>query len=151
MEEYANALVKAPFSNVNVIEITATDVTVDDLPQYIANLETYMSRVKEIHWSCDNDKVHVLCDEIGSELKKYQDELAEHYMGYVGSKFNIGFLNCACSCDDRTLPDLLRSLRADTIEMYEVISTIPELKGVDKILNGIMDLINKNLYKETQK
>ena len=35
-----------------------------------------------------------------------------------------------------------------------VITTLPdgtELKGIDKILNSIMDLINKNLYKETQK
>lgn len=151
MDEYVNALAKAPFSNVNVIEITTQNITTEDIPQYIANLESYMSRVKEIHWSCDNDKVHVLCDEIGSDLKKYQDELAEHYMGYAGSKFNIGFLNCACSCDDRTLPDVLKSLRGDTVELYDVVSGIPELKGVEKILNSIMDLINKNLYKETQK
>jgi hypothetical protein len=151
MDEFTGALTKAPFSNVNVIEITAKNVTVDDIPQYIANLETYMSRLKEIHWSSDTDKVHILSDDIISELKGYQDELAEHYMGYIGSKFKIGFLNCACSCDDTTLPDLLKSLRADTIELYDVVSSVPELKGVDKVLNSIMDLINKNLYKETQK
>ena len=151
MDEYVNALAKAPFSNVNVVEITTSQVTVEDIPQYIANMESYIGRLKEIHWSCDNDKVHVLCDELVGELKEHQDELAEHYMGYVGAKFNIGFLNCACSCDDRTLPDVLKSLRSDTIELYEVVNTVPELKGIDKILNSIMDLINKNLYKETQK
>ncbi len=146
----------APSGDANVVvDVTdVADLSVNDVPQYIMNLETYISRLKEIHWSAQDDKTHVLTDELIKYFTKFQDSLAEDYMGYCGNKFEIGFLSGACECDCTTLPDLLHKLSDDTKLMYEVINNGEygyDLKGIESTLNDIMDTINSYLYKETQK
>lgn len=138
-----------------VIDITSSsDLTVNDITQYIMNLECYISRLKEIHWSAVDDKTHVLTDELIKKFSNYQDTMAEDYMGFSGTKFSIGFLNGGCGCECTTLPDLLNSLSEDTNLMYDVIRRATpsnRLRGMEHTLNEIMDTINRYLYKETQK
>lgn len=138
-----------------IVDVTDTeDLTVNDITQYIMNFETYISRLKELHWSALDDKTHVLTDDLIEKFSSYQDSLAEDYMGYCGKKFGLGFLSGACECECQTLPDLLNKLGEDTNLMYEVINGGDygnSLKGIEHTLNEITDTINTYLYKETQK
>ncbi len=138
---------------VNVV--SSENLSVNDIIQYIANFESYISRLKEIHWSCNEDKIHVLTDDLIHKFTEYQDGLAEDYMGYCGAKLQIGTLSlcCDCSMDASTLPELLNLLREDTNLMISFIKGLRDnkLSGIEHRLNSIMDTINVYLYKETQK
>ena len=138
-----------------IIDVTdSRDLNVNDITQYIMNFETYISRLKELHWSAVDDKTHILTDELIKKFTEYQDSLSEDYMGYCGNKFGIGFLSGACACDCVTLPELLKKLGEDTNLMYSVVNGDDyenNLKGIEHTLNEIMDTVNTYLYKETQK
>lgn len=139
-----------------VVNVVSSDnLSVNDVIQYIANFESYISRLKEIHWSCDEDKIHVLTDDLIHKFTEYQDGLAEDYMGYCGAKLQIGTLSlcCDCSMNASTLPELLNLLREDTDLMISFIKGLGDnrLSGIEHRLNAIMDTINVYLYKETQK
>lgn len=126
-------------------------VTDNILIDYIANLESYQSRLKEIHWNTSEDKTHVLTDELIGKVKSTQDELAEYYMGADGDKFPIGFLNIRKELNVKTLPELLTKLIVDTINVYKLCEKNPRLFGMKSILDNVLIYTNTYLYKETQK
>ena len=129
--------------------IAEEDLCASDIVQYICNLESYISRLKEIHWSATDDKTHTLSDNMRFDLSSTQDEHSEIYMGLTGKKFNIGFLSNACSTNAKTLPELLTELQTDTIQMYNVMHDNYEFKGIESVLNRLLGTIDANLYKYT--
>lgn len=150
MAKYGDACVAEP-NGTYVIDVAEEDLCASDIVQYICNLESYISRLKEIHWSATDDKTHTLSDNMRFDLTSTQDELSEIYMGLTGKKFNIGFLGNACSTNAKTLPELLTELQTDTIQMYNVMHDNYEFKGIESVLNRLLGTIDANLYKETQK
>lgn len=132
-------------------QVVLEQVTPEHIPQYIANLEKYISKAKELHWSATDDKTHVLCDELTGELSELQDDIAEMYMGYDGNKFQLGFLDSACTCDATTLPELLDCLLGDTFEMNNAIDEVIGFRGIRSKLNKLIGYLEAMKYKETQK
>lgn len=122
------------------------------IAQYISNLENYISRTKELHWSADNDKVHVLCDELKKELSDRQDEMAEIYMGINDAKFDVGFFSTSKEIQAHTLRELLLELRGDTVSVLSAFSNeFVEYSCVKRVLQKILGYIQAMIYRETQK
>lgn len=125
----------------------------EPVSKYIANLNCYEARIKELHWSAEDDKTHILCDEIRDKICGLQDELAEIYMGITGTKFTIGFL-CNSECDLQNitnLPIFCRALLSDTCEIVEGIQNCVILRGIKGELEEFIGYLQTILYKETQK
>ena len=59
---------------------------------FICSLHGYCIRVKEIHWSTDNNAEHLLCDEIEEAIHDLEDRFAECAMGMTGKKVKVGDL-----------------------------------------------------------
>jgi len=122
-----------------------------DVAKYIANLESYEVRIKELHWSAEDDKTHILCDEVRDKVCGLQDELAEIYMGIAGEKFGIGFLANAKECTSASLPEFCKDLINDTCCIIEGIQDIILLRGIKGELEEFVGYLQQILYKETQK
>lgn len=143
--------------NVNMIDNGVEEVTVnmetEPVSAYISNLECYCARIKELHWSAEDDKTHILCDELRDEICELQDKLAEIYMGITGTKFRLGFLSDnVCDLQNITnLPIFCRALISDTCEVIEQIERCVILRGIKGELEEFVGYLQTILYKETQK
>lgn len=134
-----------------VVEVDSANLSIRDVTQYIANLEFYIGRTKELHWSAVDDKTHILCDELKDKLSEYQDELMEMWLGMTGEQVSIGFLNQACEYGFRDLPALLRGLWKDTCDMLPILESEHAYCGLKSKFESMVGYLQTMLYKEKQK
>ena len=57
-----------------------------EIIDYICDLHGYLIRLKEIHWSTDNNAEHLLCDEIMDDIRDNEDKFMESAMGLYDSR-----------------------------------------------------------------
>lgn len=115
---------------------------------FICSLHGYMIRVKEFHWSTDNNAEHLLCDEIEDSIHDIEDRLAECLMGMVGSKFKVGDLKPMLP-NAKNLKDMLRELEVETNEFKKGIKE--NQGGVMNICDDLLETVCKYKYRATQR
>ena len=116
---------------------------------FICSLHGYCIRVKEVHWSTDNNAEHLLCDEIEEEIHDLEDRFAECTMGITGKKVKIGDLKPMLPHATK-LKDMLKELADETMEMKDNFDGY-HFSGLENICDDIMEMCGKYMYRTTQK
>ena len=57
----------------------------DLMCSYINALEGYKTKFKNLHWSANNDALHLRVDEFSDALSGYQDAVSEDIQGTIGA------------------------------------------------------------------
>lgn len=120
-----------------------------DILDYVCDLHGYLIRLKEIHWSTDNNAEHLLCDEIMDDIRDTEDRFMESAMGLYSSKIKIGQLKPYLP-NSTGLSQMLNELKTETVSMRKKL-TKPEESGLVTILDDILSFIGKYLYRATQR
>lgn len=120
-----------------------------EIIDYICGLHGYLIRLKEIHWSTDNNAEHLLCDEIMDDVRDAEDRFMESAMGLYGTKIRIGQLKPYLP-DATALRQMLDEMKGETVAIRKRLAK-PEESGLVTILDDILSFIGKYLYRETQR
>lgn len=120
-----------------------------EIIDYICSLHGYLIRLKEIHWSTDSDATHTLCDMIMSDVGDLEDRFAESVMGYYGEKIKVGDLMPLLPNSEELIP-MLKEMEDDTNKMKKQFNK-EDNGGQIRVLNSLLEKINKYKYKATQK
>lgn len=57
---------------------------------FLGILEGFKSTTKQLHWSTPSKNLHLVCDSLHQAIDKFQDMLAENYMGTEGVTIEMG-------------------------------------------------------------
>lgn len=120
-----------------------------DIIDYICDLHGYLIRLKEIHWSTDNNAEHLLCDDIMDDVRDNEDKFMESAMGLYRSKIRIGELKPYLP-NSTDLKSMLNEMKSETVSIRAKL-TKPEESGLVTVLDDILSFIGKYLYRSTQK
>lgn len=120
-----------------------------EIIDYICDLHGYLIRLKEIHWSTDNNAEHLLCDEIMDNVRGNEDKFMESAMGLYDSKIKVGELKPYLP-NATELKPMLNEMKSETVAIRGKL-TKPEESGLVTVLDDILSFIGKYLYRSTQK
>jgi len=120
-----------------------------EIIDYICDLHGYLIRLKEIHWSTDNNAEHLLCDEIMDNVRDNEDKFMESAMGLYDSKIKVGELKPYLP-NATELKPMLNEMKSETVAIRGKL-TKPEESGLVTVLDDILSFIGKYLYRSTQK
>lgn len=120
-----------------------------EIIDYICDLHGYLIRLKEIHWSTDNNAEHLLCDEIMNEVRDNEDKFMESAMGLYDSKIKVGELKPYLP-NATELKPMLNEMKTETVAIREKL-TKPDESGLVTVLDDILLIIGKYLYRNTQR
>lgn len=116
---------------------------------FICSLHGYCIRVKEIHWSTDNNAEHLLCDEIEEAIHDLEDRFAECAMGMTGKKVKVGDLKPMLPHATK-LKEMLKELADETMDMKDNFDGY-QYSGLENICDDIMEMCGKYMYRTTQR
>lgn len=116
---------------------------------FICSLHGYCIRVKEIHWSTDNNAEHLLCDEIEEAIHDLEDRFAECAMGITSKKVKVGDLKPMLP-NATKLKDMLKELADETMDMKDNFDGY-QYSGLENICDDIMEMCGKYMYRTTQR
>lgn len=119
-----------------------------EILDYICDLHGYLIRLKEIHWSTDNNAEHLLCDEIMDDVRDNEDKFMESAMGLYDSKIKVGELKPYLP-NATELKPMLNEMKSETVAIRGKL-TKPEESGLVTVLDDILSFIGKYLYRSTQ-
>ena len=114
------------------------------LMSFINELEGYKTRFKNLHWSAQNDAIHVRIDELSSELASFQDEVAEVIQGVYG-QFGPNVLSGTPVNQSNPL-DALKGLQTSVTNFHKTISDKQDLVGLLASVEAFMTTLNKYTY-----
>lgn len=129
------------------IPISLIKQTIDNksgLMSFINELEGYKTRFKNLHWSAQNDAIHVRIDELSSELASFQDEVAEVIQGVYG-QFGPNVLSGTPVSQPNPI-DALKDLQISVANFHKSIIDKPELIGLVASVESFMTVLNKYTY-----
>ena len=116
--------------------------------EFLSVLEGYHQCLKMLHWSATHHALHILTDDMDSEVLKVEDDIAECVMGVLDNKFGIGDLKTMLP-EAKTLDGLLKEMKKDLLEFKSAVGDDAELSGLHNILDDYMQSINKWNYLRT--
>lgn len=116
---------------------------------FICSLHGYCIRVKEIHWSTDNNAEHLLCDEVEESIHDLEDRFAECVMGITNKKIKVGDLKPMLPHATK-LKEMLKELADETMDMKDNFDGY-QYSGLENICDDIMEMCGKYMYRTTQK
>ena len=120
-----------------------------EILDYICSLHGYLIRLKEFHWSTDNDAEHKLCDEISSKIGSLEDEFAETAMGHYGEKIKVNELKPLLPRAEELKP-MLKELREESVDLKKkYLLNTPEA-GLSSVVDVIIATAEKYEYRSTQ-
>lgn len=120
-----------------------------DILDYVCDLHGYLIRLKEIHWSTNNNAEHLLCDELMDDIRDSEDKFMESAMGLYDSKIKVGELKPYLP-NATELKSMLNEMKIETVAIRSKL-TKPEESGLVTVLDDILLFIGKYLYRATQK
>lgn len=120
-----------------------------DILEFVCSLHGYLIRLKEIHWSTENNATHKLCDEIMDDVADAEDRIAETSMGLDGKKIKIGELTPYLPNSEELIP-MLKELEKETLDLKKKLSKDNEA-GITNVLDDILTFVGKYKYRATQK
>ena len=120
----------------------------EETKEYLSILEGYHQCLKTLHWSATHHSLHVLTDDMDSDILETEDEIAECVMGITDSKFGLGDLKTMLP-EAKTLDSLLKEMKQDLLSYKGKIGDDGIYAGLHNILDDFMQKINKWNYLKT--
>lgn len=111
---------------------------------YINALEGYKTKFKNLHWSADNDALHLRVDEFSGALSAYQDAVSEDIQGTIGafSPSELKGTEIATTDAMSTIKLLLR----DTLSFRKRVNGNEEHYGLVSVMDDFLHTIKKYIY-----
>lgn len=112
--------------------------------EYLGILEGYKTKYKNLHWSAENDAIHVRIDEFLDILGDHQDEIAEAAQGIYGQ---FGPNELVGAPQKQTSPlEALKELSGEVQKFHQTVSEKKEYLGLLASIEGFMTQLNKFVY-----
>jgi hypothetical protein len=111
---------------------------------FIGVLAGFIVKVKNLHWAAPRKNIHVYLDEFHEILGKYQDSLAEGYMGILGQMGPNDVPYASCGASDAMT--FIQEVLDKTKEFYSQIPDGTEFKGIVSETDSFIQDIGKYHY-----
>lgn len=111
---------------------------------FLGVLSGFIVRSKNLHWSAPKNSIHVRLDELHDELGKYQDALAEGFMGIFG---NMEVEDVVYDgCDSMNAREFIDEIIEKTKKFYAYIPGDVIFKGITGETESFIQACNKYKY-----
>lgn len=116
----------------------------DYYTKFLNTLEGFKTRIKNLHWSAKNMNIHTQLDTLLDTVSKYQDALAEDYMGVYGqvSPNILQGTPCSIQCPY----ELLNHIISATKDFYITINPATGLVGIKGETESFIHDLNVQKY-----
>lgn len=120
-----------------------SDLDVDIIKQYLGRLSGFVHKAKALHWAASGKDIHEYLDGIWEEIYKFQDTVAEGYMGISGQlDQDIPFL----MPESKSPEEFIRELEDKTEEFYNLLPDDPRYKGLSGETESFIQTVEKYKY-----
>lgn len=114
------------------------------IKQFLGRLSGFVHKAKSLHWAADGKDIHEYLDEIWEATYKFQDTVAEGYMGIDGKiDSNIPFL---MPNDSNTPEKFIKELEFQVIDYYRLFDDDPKYSGLRGEFESFIQTIEKYKY-----
>lgn len=110
-----------------------------DIFGFLGVLEGFKLSAKQLHWSTTSKNLHLLCDELHSAIDKFQDTMAENYMGSVGP-IEMGSIFSTANYST-TIEELITEIRISATDFRT-----PEDPALETIIGDFLVTLNRLAY-----
>ena len=115
----------------------------DMVKQFLGRLSGFIHKAKSLHWAASGKDIHEYLDEIWEETYKFQDTVAEGWMGIDGQlDSDIPFL----MPESDSPREFITELEDKVLEAYSWIPDEPEYKGLCGEFESFIQTIEKYKY-----
>ena len=114
------------------------------IKQFLGRLSGFVHKAKSLHWAADGKDIHEYLDEIWEATYKFQDTVAEGYMGIDGKlDSDIPFLMPS----DSNSPDgFIHELEFQVTDYYRTLPDDPKFSGLRGEFESFIQTIEKYKY-----
>jgi len=114
------------------------------IKQFLGRLSGFVHKAKSLHWAADGKDIHEYLDEIWEETYKFQDTVAEGWMGINGKlDSSIPFL---MPSDSNTPAGFIHELEFQVIDYYRALPDDPKFSGLKGEFESFIQTIEKYKY-----
>ena len=115
----------------------------DIVKQFLGRLSGFVHKAKSLHWAAEGKDIHEYLDDIWEETYKFQDAIAEGFMGIDGKlDSDIPFL-----MPEATSPeDFISELEEKVEEFYSQLPDLAKFKGLSGEIESFIQTVEKYKY-----
>ena len=111
---------------------------------YLSTLNCFLCRGKNLHWAAKGKDIHEYLDDLHEIIGKFQDAIAEGYMGILGQMGPLDVQYVECNEEDPT--KYIESLLSETLTFYKRIPEDSEFKGISGETESFIQDVQKYKY-----
>lgn len=111
---------------------------------YLSILNGFLCRGKNLHWAAKGKDIHEYLDDLHEIIGKFQDAIAEGYMGILGQMEPLDVQYVECSIEDPM--KYIESLLSETLTFYKRIPEGSEFKGISGETESFIQDVQKYKY-----
>ena len=120
-----------------------SDIDSDIIKQFLGRLSGFVHKAKSLHWAARGKDIHEYLDEIWEATYKFQDTVAEGYMGINGKlDSNIPFL----MPESNTPAEFIQELEEKVLDCYKLFDDEPKYQGLKGEFESFIQTIEKYKY-----
>lgn len=120
-----------------------SDIDSDIVKQFLGRLSGFVHKAKSLHWAAEGKDIHEYLDEIWEETYKFQDTVAEGWMGINGQlDSDIPFL----MPESNTPPEFIQELEEKVLDYYKLFDDEPKYQGLKGEFESFIQTIEKYKY-----
>lgn len=116
----------------------------DLMCSYINALEGYKTKFKNLHWSANNDALHLRVDEFSDALSGYQDAVSEDIQGTIGAFSPSELKGIEIATNDAM--STIKLLHKDTLAFRKRVDGNEEHYGLISVIDDFLHTIKKYIY-----
>lgn len=115
----------------------------DIVKQFLGRLSGFVHKAKSLHWAAQGKDIHEYLDNIWEETYKFQDTVAEGWMGINGQlDSDIPFL----MPESNTPAEFIQELEEKVLDCYRLLDDDPKYQGLKGEFESFIQTIEKYKY-----
>jgi len=115
----------------------------DQVKQFLGRLSGFVHKAKSLHWAASGKDIHEYLDEIWEETYKFQDTVAEGWMGINGQlDSDVPFL----MPESNTPEEFIQELEEKVLDCYRLLDDDPKYQGLKGEFESFIQTIEKYKY-----
>lgn len=120
-----------------------SDIDSDIVKQFLGRLSGFVHKAKSLHWAARGKDIHEYLDDIWEETYKFQDTVAEGWMGISGQlDSDIPFL----MPESNTPAEFIHELEEKVLDCYRLLDDEPKYQGLKGEFESFIQTIEKYKY-----
>ena len=119
------------------------NISEDVIKEFLGRLSGFVHKAKSLHWAASGKDIHEYLDEIWEETYKFQDTVAEGWMGINGQlDSDIPFL----MPESKNPESFIREVEEKTTDTYNLLPDDPKYSGLKGEFESFIQTIEKYKY-----